>query len=264
MRRPSSRAPRPRTSERRVRRQQHEQPAAVRPEAAARDRDERDARERDAQPAEQRRPHDRGDEQHRLEQVGDAVEAARLGRAERRECNGAGVEAEDEEVGEEHRGAGEAEREEDRGERDEGDEPPSREPEVRGEAEQDDARCEPRLEDGGDVRERADEERQREPDAVVPLDPVLEPLERRHRILDRDDLEPAVRHVGERDEPVDPRRARGQDAARPRGERDRVAVFSLLPAGGRTTSVSGGGPVSSAISGCPAGVPPSSELRPSR
>ena len=36
--------------------------------------------------------------------------------------------------------------------------------------------------------------------------------------------------------------------------------FSLFPAGGRTTRVSGGGPTPSSIRGVPAGAPPSSEL----
>ena len=48
--------------------------------------------------------------------------------------------------------------------------------------------------------------------------------------LHGDDLEPAVRDVGERDEAVDPRRARGQDAARPGGHRDRVARVLALAA----------------------------------
>ena len=68
-----------------------------------------------------------------------------------------------------------------------------------------------------------------------------------------------MRDVGERDEPVDPRRVGGEQAARARRDGDRVAVFSLLPAGGSTTSVSGGGP-DRARSAASRRVPPSSEL----
>ena len=61
---------------------------------------------------------------------------------------------------------------------------------------------------------------------------MLEALQRRHRVLHGDDLEPAVRHVRERDEAVDPRGARGEDSARPRRDRDRVPRVLAL-AGGR-------------------------------
>ena len=175
-------------------------------------------------------PSSGGEEEERLEEVRDAVEASRLGRPERRERDGLGVEAEDEEIRGEHGGAREPERQERRGEADEGDDPPAREPEVRGQRDEDHARRQARGEDGHDVRDRADEDAERQPDAVVPLDPFLEPLQGTDRVVAGDHLEAPVRDVGERDEPVDPRRVGGEEAARPRRDRDRVAVV-LAPAG---------------------------------
>ena len=58
----------------------------------------------------------------------------------------------------------------------------------------------------------------------------LEPLQGTDRVVAGDHLEAPVRDVGERDEPVDPRRVGGEEAARPRRDRDRVAVV-LAPAG---------------------------------
>ena len=199
------------------------QPAAVRAEAAPRDGDQGDPGDRGPGPAEKRWSEDRRDEEHRLEQVGDAVEAPCLRGAERGQRDGLGVEAEDQQVGGQDGGAGEPERQDHRRRRDERDEPPAGEPEVRGQPEQDDPRCEARRDHRHDVGQRADEQRQGEPDAVVPLDPVLEPGQGGDGVADGDDLEPAVRDVGERHEPVDPRRARREDSARPGDHRDGVA-----------------------------------------
>ncbi len=78
--------------------------------------------------------------------------------------------------------------------------------------------------------ETAEQQGQREADAVVPLDPLLQALQGRHRVLHGDHLEPAVRDVGERDEAVDPRRARGENAALPGRHGDRVARVLALAA----------------------------------
>ncbi len=177
--------------------EEHEQAAAVGAEPASRDRDERQGRHGEAEAAEERDPEERGDEEHRLEQVRDAVEAARLGRPEGREGDRLGVEPEGQQVCGEHRRTGRAEREQRGREPDERDDPPAREPEVRGEPEQDHPRREPRHEHRGDVGDPPDEERERQPDAVVPLDPRLQALEHRHGVVHRDDLEPAVRDVGQ-------------------------------------------------------------------
>ena len=134
----------PADEERCVRRQEHEQPAAVRAEAAPRDRDQGDPCDRRPGAAEKRRSEDRRDEEHRLQQVGDAVEAPCLRGAERGQRDGLGVEAEDQQVGGQDGGAGEPERQDHRRRGDERDEPPAGEPEVRGQPEQDDPRCETR------------------------------------------------------------------------------------------------------------------------
>ena len=123
----------------RVRGEQHEQPTAVRPEAAARDGDEREPRNRDAEAPEERRSEDRRDEEHRLEQVGDAVEPPCLGRAERRQGDRLRVQPEDEEVREQDRRAREPERKHGGSQRHDRDHPPACEPEVRRKAEQHDA-----------------------------------------------------------------------------------------------------------------------------
>ena len=78
---------------------------------------------------------------------------------------------------------------------------------------------------------------------------------------DSDDLEPAVRDVGERDEPVDPRRARREDAARPGGHRDRVAGRSRSgPAGEGRRACRAAALRRARSAASPRDAPPSSEL----
>ena len=175
--------------QRRVPREQHEEPAAVRAEAVARDGDERERADGDPDPAEEPRAEQGRYEQHRLEQVRDAVEAAGLRGAERRERDRLRVEPEREEVGREDRGAGDAEREERGRDAEQRDDPPAGEPEVRGERKEDDPRTEARDEDRGDVREAAGEDAQQQPPVVVPRDPAVEALQRGDRVVHLDDLE---------------------------------------------------------------------------
>ena len=111
------------------------------------------------------------------------------------------------------------------------DHPPAGEPQVRGEGEQDDPWREARGEDRGEVREAAGEDAQEQPPVVVSLDAPLEPLERRDGIVDLDDTEPAAGDVGERDEPVDPRRVGGEDSSRARASRRSVAIVLALALG---------------------------------
>ena len=86
-------------------------------------------------------------------------------------------------------------------------------------------------EDRGEVREAAGEDAQPQPPVVVPLDPAVETLERGDGIVHLDDLEPSVRDVGERHEAGDPRRVRREDTARARRDGDRVARVPALARG---------------------------------
>ena len=182
-------------------------------------------------PAEEPGAEERRHEQHRLEQVRDAVEAAGLRGAERRERNRLRVEPEREEVAGEEGGTGEAEREQRGRQAEQRDDPPAGEPQVGGEREEDDPRREARQEDRGEVGEAAGEDAQPEPPVVVPLDPAVETLERGDGIVHLDDLEPSVRDVGERHEAGDPRRVRREDTAGARRDGDRVPRVPALALG---------------------------------
>ena len=219
------------------------------------------ARDGDPQASEQRRAEQRGEEQERLEQVRDAVEAPRLGRPERRERHGLRVEAERQEIRAEDRSAGDAERQQGRRQADERDGPPADEPEVRGEREEDHPGREARGEERREVGDPTDEDAQRKPDPVVALDPLLKPLERRDGVVRLDDLELSARDVREGDEAVDPRRVGREQPARPRRHGDRVAIVlaAARAEGGRRACPAAGLPRARAAAS-EAGVPPSSEL----
>jgi hypothetical protein len=78
--------------------------------------------------AEKPRAEQRREEQHRFQQVRDAVEAAGLRGAERRQRDRLRIEPEDEQVGAEHGATRDSEREERREQGDERDHPPPGEP----------------------------------------------------------------------------------------------------------------------------------------
>ena len=210
---------------------EHDEPAAVGAEAVPADRHERERGDRDPGTPEQGGADERRDEQHRLEQVVDAVEAARLGWAERRQRHRLGIDSHRHEVGGQDRGAGETEREEHgrdaRGERDHG-----VEPEVRGQHDEQGAEGQSRPDKREHDQQDCDRDRQRQAQAVVAVDAVVERLERGCRIVALDDAQAAGRDVGDRDEAVDPRRVRREQAALAE-QRDRVATVVLAPPGRR-------------------------------
>ena len=176
------------------------------------------ARDGDPEASEQGRAEQRGEEQERLEQVRDAVEAPRLGRPERRERDGLRVEAE--RRGDTRRGS--------RRRRARAAAPPrpgrrARRPTSR--RARGSRRARARItrgarrgaKSGRDVGDRTDEDAQRQPDPVVALDPLLRAARGHRRGRPTGDhLEPPARDVGEGDEPVDPRRVGGEEPARPR------------------------------------------------
>ena len=206
---------------------EHDDPAAVGAEAGAADRHERQGGDGDSGAPEQRCAHERRHEQHRLEQVVDAVEPARLRWTEGRERDGLGVQPHRDEIRGEERRAGQPEGEHNRGEagcnRDR-----RVEPQVRGERDQDGAECELRSHERQSDQQCGQSDRQRQAQAVVPVDPVVERLECLHRVVARDDLQTTGRDVRDRDEPVDPRRV-GREETALAEHGDRIARVVLAP-----------------------------------
>ena len=90
------------------------------------------------------------------------------------------------------------------------------EPEVGREHDEQRAQREPGSHGGEPDQERGDCDRERQAPAVVPLDPVLECLERLDRVVRRHRAQAPGRDVRHRDEPVEPRRVGGEQASSPR------------------------------------------------
>ena len=237
--------------------QEHDETAAVGAEPVAADRDERQDGDRDAAGAEERGADEGGHEQQRLEEVVDPVEAARLRRAERRERDRLRIESQREEVGREDRGAREPERQHD-GCHPGRDREHGLEPEVRGERDEDRPEREHRPHEGEHEHDRREQDGQRQAAAVVALDPLVEPLERGDGVVCGHRTQPPGRDVRDRDEAVDPGRARGEQARPSRAPRSGSACrCRVRPSGGSETRISGSPGRPSSSTGSPPGTPPS-------